>query len=62
MENKWFEVKLVKSKIGCTLSQKSTVEALGLRKIGQIVRLKDNSANRGQIFKIQHLLEVEVRN
>jgi large subunit ribosomal protein L30 len=55
---KSFKVKLVKSLIGCTESQKATVKALGLRKRNSEVDVADNSANRGQIFKVQHLVEV----
>ena len=55
---KTFRVKLKKSTIGCTASQIKTVESLGLRKTGTEVVMKDNPANRGQIMKVQHLLEV----
>ena len=55
---KSFRVKLVRSVIGCTQDQRATVRCLGLRKCGQEVKLADNPANRGQIFKVQHLLEV----
>lgn len=55
---KSFKVKLVKSLIGCTESQRATVKALGLRKRNSEVTVADNSANRGQIFKVQHLVEV----
>lgn len=55
---KAFRVKLRRSTIGCTQSQIRTVESLGLRKLGSEVVLKDNPANRGQIMKIQHLVEV----
>lgn len=57
---KSFRVKLVRSRIGLTRTQKDTVRCLGLRKINQEVVIKDNPANRGQIFKIQHLLNVTV--
>lgn len=55
---KKFKVKLVRSVIGCTESQRATVKALGLGRIGSETQLSDNPANRGQIFKVQHLLEV----
>lgn len=58
---KKFEVKLKRSLIGCTESQRATVEALGLRRTGSKVVVADNPANRGQIFKVQHLLEVTVK-
>ena len=52
------KIKLKKSTIGSNVKQKATVEALGLRKIGQIVEHKDNEATRGMIKKVSHLLEV----
>ncbi len=55
---KKFKVKLVKSTIGCTENQIATVRALGLKKTNKEVILADNPANRGQIFKVQHLLVV----
>ena len=55
---KAFRVKLKKSTIGCTQKQRDGVRCLGLRKIGQEKVIADNPANRGQIYKIQHLLEV----
>ena len=57
---KKFKVKLKRSTIGCTESQKETVRCLGLRKIGHEKTFNDNPATRGQIYKIQHLLDVEV--
>lgn len=57
---KTFKVKLIRSINGQTQDQKDTVRCLGLRKIGQQKTIADNPANRGQIYKVQHLLEVEV--
>ncbi len=57
---KSFRVKLVKSTIGSTQDQKDTVRCLGLRKIGSEKVIADNPANRGQIYKVQHLLNVTV--
>lgn len=57
---KVFEVTLVRSTIGCTQDQKDTVRCLKLRKIGQTVKISDSPAMRGQIFKVQHLLNVAV--
>lgn len=57
---KSFRVKLKKSLIGKTQKQKDAVRCLGLRKIGQEVLVSDNPANRGQIYKIQHMLDVKV--
>lgn len=57
---KAFRVKLKKSLIGTSPTQRKTISCLGLRKINDEVVLEDNAANRGQIFKMQHLLEVKV--
>jgi large subunit ribosomal protein L30 len=46
---------------GCTKSQRATIEALGLRRIRHSVVVADNPANRGQIMKVQHLVDVEVQ-
>ena len=59
---KSFRVKLKKSTIGCTQTQKDTVRCLGLRKINSQAVVADNPANRGQILKVQHLLEVTPEN
>ena len=51
-------IKLKKSPIGFDKTQKATVVALGLRKVGKTVVLPANDSVRGMIFKVQHLLEV----
>ncbi len=55
-----FKVKLIRSLIGCTVDQRETVRCLGLRKIGHEVSVNDTPANRGQVYKVQHLLDVAV--
>lgn len=57
---KSFVVTLKRSLIGCTETQRATMAALGLKKRHQQVRLADNPPNRGQIFKVQHLVTVQV--
>lgn len=52
-------ITLVKSVNGRKIKQKSTVEALGLKKIRQTVEKPNNVQVRGMIFKISHLLSVE---
>ena len=52
------KVTLVKSFHGCKKDQIATVEALGLRKIGQSVEKPDNPQTRGMVFKVKHLVEV----
>ncbi|MCB0363883.1 MAG: 50S ribosomal protein L30 [Bdellovibrionaceae bacterium] len=59
---KAFRVKLKRSLIGTSKSQRDTVRCLGLRKINQEVVVADNPANRGQIYKVQHLLDVKPEN
>ena len=54
------KVTLKRSLIGCTQDQKDTIRCLGLRKRHQTVEVKDNAAQRGQILKVQHLVDVEV--
>ncbi|MCB0393594.1 MAG: 50S ribosomal protein L30 [Bdellovibrionales bacterium] len=57
---KKFKVTLKRSLSGCTKDQRETVRCLGLKKIGSENVLADNPANRGQIFKVQHLVQVAV--
>ena len=57
---KSFRVRLKKSKIGITQKQKDAVRCIGLRGIGSEVVVKDSPAMRGQIHRVQHLLDVKV--
>ena len=50
---------LVKSPIGKDASQRRTLKALGLGKIGSTHELADSEAIRGMIFKVKHLISVE---
>ena len=52
-------VTYVKSTIGYEKSQKSTVLALGLHRLGQTVEHADTPAIRGMIGKVPHLVRVE---
>lgn len=58
---KTFVITQKRSIIGCTKSQRATMEALGLRGIRKSVTLADNPANRGQVMKVQHLVDVKVQ-
>lgn len=58
MEDKMIKITLVKSTSGRLVKQQKTVEALGLRKIGQSVIKKDNECTRGMVFVVKHLVEV----
>ena len=52
------KIKQIKSKIGYPVDQKRTLEAIGLRKIGQVVEKEDTPALRGMIRKVHHLVTV----
>lgn len=53
------KITLVKSTNGAKAKQLATVEALGLRKIGQSVIQADNEATRGMVRKVAHLVSCE---
>jgi large subunit ribosomal protein L30 len=53
------KVTYTKSAIGYAHDQKRTIESLGLRRLNQSVLLPDNSAVRGMVFKVRHLVTVE---
>ena len=55
---KAFKVKQVRSTNGRPKRQREGIRCLGLKGIGTEVVVGDNPAMRGQIFKLQHLLEV----
>ena len=56
---KRLQITLVRSPIGYSIRQKRTIEALGLRKLNQTVEKPDNSAVRGMVDRVMHLVEVE---
>ena len=51
-------VRQVRSGIGFDRTQKATLRALGLGKIGRVRELPDNPQVRGMIAKIPHLVQV----
>ena len=53
------KVTKVKSAIKRPLRQKRTLEALGLRKIGQVVEHDDTPNIVGMVNKVKHLVSVE---
>ena len=53
------EIKLVRSTIGRLDKHKKTVDALGLKKVGQTVVKEDNPAIRGMVNSIDFMLEVK---
>ena len=52
------KITLVKSTIGCKKDQIATVEALGLKKIGETVTQPNKAATMGKVKKVIHLVEV----
>jgi len=52
------QITLVRSLIGRPETQRSTVKALGLRKLNQSVVHNDNPAIRGMVNQVGHLLKV----
>lgn len=53
------KITYVKSVIGYNKTQKSTIKALGLRKLQQTVEQDDTPVIRGMINKVRHLINVE---
>ena len=52
------KIQQIKSKIGYPKDQKATLQALGLRKISQIVEVEDTPSTGGMIRKVHHLVTV----
>jgi large subunit ribosomal protein L30 len=52
------KLQLVRSPIGGTARQRATVEALGLRRMRQIVEQADSPATRGMVKKVSHLVRI----
>ena len=53
------KITLVKSPIGAVPKHRSTLLAMGLKKLNKAVILPDNAATRGQIQQVRHLVKVE---
>lgn len=58
-KDKKLRVTYSKSAIGYNKEQKRTVAALGLRSLGQSIEHVDNSAIRGMIARVKHLVTVQ---
>jgi large subunit ribosomal protein L30 len=56
---KRLRVRFVHSAIGNSVSQKRTVRALGLRRLGDVAEHADTAALRGMVFAVRHLVRVE---
>jgi large subunit ribosomal protein L30 len=52
-------IKQIRSLAGANPSQKATLAALGLGKIGRSVERKDSPQLQGQIRVVSHLVEVD---
>ena len=52
-------ITLVKSTISSLKNQKDTIEALGLKKIGQSKEFTVSDSLNGMIAKVNHLVKVE---
>ena len=55
------KVTKVRSVINRPQDQKQTMEALGLRKIGQTIEHEDTPSILGMINKVNHLVSVETK-
>lgn len=53
------KVTKVKSAINRTQNQKRTLEALGLKKIGQTIEHEDTPNILGMVNKVKHLVSIE---
>ena len=52
------QIKQVKSRINRPARQKRTLDALGLRKMNQVVEREDTPQVMGMVNKVRHLVEV----
>ena len=53
-----FKIKQIRSKINRPVDQKKTLDALGLRGIGQIVEHNSDPSILGMIKKVEHLIKI----
>lgn len=56
---KKLRITYIKSFIGYDQTQKGTVRALGLRRLGDAVEHADTPVVRGMVDKVRHLVQVE---
>ena len=52
------KIKQIKSRINCQKVQKNTLDALGLRKMNQVVEKQDTPDILGMVKRVRHLVEV----
>ena len=53
------KIKQVRSRINCPKDQKRTLDALGLKKLNQVVEHPANPSILGMVAKVRHLVSVE---
>lgn len=53
------KIKQIKSRIKCPKNQKRTLDALGLRKMNQVVEHEATASILGMVEKVKHLVSVE---
>lgn len=53
------KIRQTKSRIGASIDQKRTLDALGLKKMYHTVEKEDSPVLRGMIRKVHHLVTVE---
>ena len=58
MAEKTINIKLCKSPIGYNKKQKAVLTGMGLRKLDQVVTLKDNDCTMGMVNKVSHLVKI----
>ena len=59
IQGKALTITMVKSAIGFDRKQATVARSMGLRRIGNRVRLADTPETRGMILKVRHLVTVE---
>ena len=53
------QVRLLKSPIGAHPKHRATIQALGLRKIGQVKEIPANEACLGMVRSVSYLVEIQ---
>jgi large subunit ribosomal protein L30 len=57
-KKKTIKIKQIRSGIGFDRTQKATLRALGLEKLGRVREVPDNPPMRGMLRKVPHLVVV----
>ena len=52
------KIKQVKSRIGAPKDQKRTLDALGLKKLNNVVEHEDTASILGMVNKVKHLVKI----